>query len=303
MSSTQVIVSQSTTNQYFVTVDSNYRDAAQYPNSTDFGVSFKTKDQNANYPLGLPVDPTQMFPRFTIDKNFNRFDFACRGGIFTSSQVDSQGNIILGGVIKHDMFAENGDNFQITYQDQVLFQIIGTIYEDAPFVAKFTSSYTPIWMITKQQTFVYSTNTQGQKTQQCYIALNSDDSVLCMFDFANAPGSVSAGGSTLVKYVYNPTTQSSTIVPFRTFRYINPYQNLNATPVSQFIITPQPALPLPSCSCVGIFAFSADGNIYEQNGNPWGYHTFYTDGTLIPQLPSTIMVSTCSTDMVIIPMH
>jgi hypothetical protein len=56
---------------YYITIDSQYRNRNQYALPTDFGVSFQTTDKNGIYPQGEPLDPTQFFPRATIDKNFD----------------------------------------------------------------------------------------------------------------------------------------------------------------------------------------------------------------------------------------
>jgi hypothetical protein len=55
---------------YYVTIDSQFRNRDKYAIPTDFGVSFQTQNPNINYPQGEPIDTSQFFPRVTIDKNF-----------------------------------------------------------------------------------------------------------------------------------------------------------------------------------------------------------------------------------------
>lgn len=281
MSSTQVILSTSNTNQYYVTVDSNYRDESKYPLSTDFGVSFETKDPTLNYPQGVPVDKTQMFPRFTIDRNFNSFDFTCKGGYITSCKVDSVGNFIIAGVIQPNEINGGGDDFFFTYNNTVLFQLVGIIYFSAPFIVQVSSSYQPVWLLTMTQQLP---TTSVNITTYCSIDLNNDNSIMCMFDYSDAGGDIYTGGASFTRYYYTNNTLSSNVLS--SFRFITPYQDNALDAVAPFT-TASNNFKIPKCSTIGVFAFSNNGDIYQLNGNPWGYHSFYSAYSLINALPSS----------------
>lgn len=114
---------------YFVSIDSQYRDTNKYPLETDFGVSFKINDPYATYPdgsffypsaqqesqasnaynppglnpgvgiitgsgipyaQGTPLDSNKINPRITIDKNYNDTPFQVKGGtILQMVEVDT----------------------------------------------------------------------------------------------------------------------------------------------------------------------------------------------------------------------
>ncbi len=57
---------------YYVTMDSQYRDVGQYPTATDFGVSFQTKDKELEYPQGIPYDTTQFFSKSDDRQEFRK---------------------------------------------------------------------------------------------------------------------------------------------------------------------------------------------------------------------------------------
>ena len=109
-------MSLASTSQYYVTVDSQFRDQEKYPLDTDFGVSFQTKNPNLNYPQGLPVDKNEPFPRISIDKNFDNIGIQVKGGKITEYIVDSiTGDIIFSGVTStvEDVTDSNGNYLHI----------------------------------------------------------------------------------------------------------------------------------------------------------------------------------------------
>ena len=101
---------------YYVTIDSNYRDREQYPLETDFGVTFETKDPTLQYPQGEPVDTTQFFPRMTIDKNFDNSNIRVLNGKITSIAYDSnKGETLYAGI---QVISGQSNNFLIYNNSQ-----------------------------------------------------------------------------------------------------------------------------------------------------------------------------------------
>jgi len=152
-------MSLASTSQYYVTVDSQFKDQEKYPLDTDFGVSFQTKNSSLNYPQGLPLDPSQPYPRVTIDKNFDSIGIQVKGGKITEYIVDSvTGDIIFSGVTVNETNyiggipdSLSGRDFLILYNGKILFSLLGAIYHSSPFICRVSSSYIPQWLLMIKQ--------------------------------------------------------------------------------------------------------------------------------------------------------
>ena len=274
------------TSQYYVTVDSQFRDQEKYPLDTDFGVSFQTKNPNLNYPQGLPLDPSQPFPRIAIDKNFDSIGIQVKGGYITEYAVDSgTGDIIFSGVtVRGD---DNGNqvarDFLITYNGMILFSLVASIYHITPFICRLSSDYIPKWLIMIKQK-PQKTNTTLDST----FKLISNSSVYFMFDYTMFSGLNSNLGRTtdliyFEKYTYSSfyPNDNTNIVSVKTLNYSfeNYYSNYLYSPLYE-----------ESKAVIGIFAFDINGNPLYLNGHPWGYHSFsmntYYYGQIFDILPS-----------------
>jgi hypothetical protein len=246
---------------YYVTIDSNYRDREQYPLETDFGVSFETKDPTLQYPQGEPVDTTQFFPRMTIDKNFDNSNIRVLNGKITSIAYDSnKGETLYAGI---QVISGQSNNFLIYNNDEIIFsqfegisiaEIPGAIsnfqaFKDElqlPFLFKLDSSNNFVWLVLgalseiEQQTIA-----QLNKTVDVKVEINNSSDYLLAFDYVM--------NLSFFKFTFqNNITTSNNLG----YNIVSPYGN--------------------GLSAYAVTAFTTDGFQLVTNGNPWGYHNFYT---------------------------
>jgi hypothetical protein len=108
----------STNINYYLTLDSQFRNRNQYATSTDFGVSFVTQDSTTEYPQGEPLDSTQFFPRVTIDKNAEKSELRIVNGTSNNVIFDNVNkNYIYTGYIH---LADYTKSFTILYRDVIV---------------------------------------------------------------------------------------------------------------------------------------------------------------------------------------
>lgn len=266
------------TSQYYVTVDSQFKDQEKYPLDTDFGVSFQTKNSALNYPQGLPIDPSQPFPRITIDKNFDSIGIQVKGGNITEYMVDSiTGDIIFSGVTAKTEDVKDIDgnylhiarDFLITYNGGILFSLVASIYHQSPFICRVSSSYVPKWLVMiKQKPEKWNT------TLDSTFKLISNSSLYFMFDYTLDSNSNISLGTDLIyfeKYTYSTFDSSinTNIVSVKTLNYSfqNYYSQYSFKTYTSFIKDEGKAV-------LGVFAFDISGEPLQLNGHPWGYHQF-----------------------------
>ena len=57
----------STNRTFFIDINSEFRDTAQFPNPCDFALTFKTNTETGAFSYGVPVDPNNYFASTSID--------------------------------------------------------------------------------------------------------------------------------------------------------------------------------------------------------------------------------------------
>ena len=271
------------TSQYYVTVDSQFRDQEKYPIDTDFGVSFQTKNPNLNYPQGLSLDPSQPYPRISIDKNFDSIGVQVKGGKITEYIVDSvTGDIIFSGVtvIGDANITGTAKDFLILYNGNILFSLLRTIYHSSPFICRVSSTYIPKWLIMIKQK-----PTKTNTTLDSTFKLISNSSLYFMFDYTLSSGlNTSIREKDLIyfeKYTYSSFDNNinTNIATVKTLNYS--FENYYTQYIENIVET-KPVL--------GVFAFDINGESLQLNGHPWGYQQFamntYYYGQTFSMIPS-----------------
>jgi len=262
-------MSLSSTAQYYVTVDSQFRDQQKYPLDSNFGVSFSTKDPSLNYPQGLPIDQNQPYPRVSIDKNFDSIGIQVKGGKITEYVVDSvTGDIIFSGVTTPGDNSGNqiGRDFLILYNGYVLYSILYSIYHSSPFICRVSSTYVPKWLVMMKQK-----PTKTNTTLDSTFKLISNSSVYFGFDY-----NISSGLN------ISSTYRELDLINFEKYTYSNyvPFSNTNIVNIkvldydfknyyTDYISTIE-----QTKAVFGVFAFDINGDPLQVNGHPWGYHQF-----------------------------
>jgi hypothetical protein len=246
---------------YYVTIDSNYRDRESFPLESDFGVSFETKNSSLQYPQGQPLDSTQFFPRMTIDKNFKSLNVKVSNGVITDVIHDKNTNETL--YAGYQITNGESNNFMIYFNDQIIYSQFQTVsiypipdfitnyqaYKDTlqlPFLFKLSSSNELVWFIIGALADVDKQTYAGlNKTYYVQANINDSGNYFLSFDYQ------------LNLSFYQTTIQNNTENTISLgYDIINPYGN--------------------GMTAFSIVGFSSDGMKLFTNNVPWGYHNFYT---------------------------
>ena len=278
-------MSLSSTAQYYVTIDSQFRDQQKYPLDSNFGVSFETRNPNLNYPQGLPIDQNQPYPRITIDKNFDNVGIQIKGGKITEYVTDTiTGDIIFSGVTTPGENDGNqiGRDFLILYNGYILYSVLYSIYHSSPFICRVSSNYTPKWLIMMKQKPEKTNTTLDSK-----FKLISNSSVYFGFDYTMS-SSINVSS----------TYRELDLINFEKYTYMNYNPLSNSNPVNIKVLdydfknyyTDYLRDTNETKSIFGIFAFDINGDPLQVNGHPWGYQQFAMNtsyyGQIFSMLPS-----------------
>jgi hypothetical protein len=257
---------------YYINIDSEYRDRNQYPQPTDFAVSFKTRDKTLQYPKGLPVDPTQMFPRVTIDKNYNNSKLYIPNANINNYIFDSVGYSTI--YCGYTNLSATNSNFQIVYDDDILFTsflnlsipLSDSNQYSLPFLFSIAEDHTLNWVIYAIPANPTKQTYQGVNNSRNAIVNLLLNSFQIMFDYQSNLNFYRVG--------FSPTTNQQ-LDPVLLYSAINPYGN--------------------GLTSYSIIVLGLDGNYPITNSNEdatplstvyYGIHNFYTraseDGSSAP---------------------
>jgi len=238
---------------YYVVVDSEFRDRELYPLETDFGVTFETSSPSGTYPQGQPVDPSQFFPRVTIDKNFESQNIKILNGEITDIKVDpNTGLRYYAGVQRTNA---NSDNFVILYNEEIIFSDVESITIaksfivdeeelQLPFLFKLSGDNKIEWFIIGALSELEYQTYQGyNKTRDVRISINNSSQIFLLYDYKSNLSFYKVVNGFYLNLNYN---------------IINPYGN--------------------GVSALGIVAFNVEGTQLFTNNHPWGYGNVFTAG-------------------------
>jgi hypothetical protein len=74
----------SSSNSYFLNVNTYFRDVDKYPNPCDFGISFNRFSGTGTFVQGSPLNPSAFFQQCSIDPDFKDSDLS-----FTNATIDN----------------------------------------------------------------------------------------------------------------------------------------------------------------------------------------------------------------------
>jgi hypothetical protein len=230
-----------TTPSYYVTIDSEFRDDQKYPFPTDFSVKFKdttTGTQVLGVPTGANIEES-FFTPLQIDPDFKTIDLRIRNGSITNVKRVGSTKFLACGLCIPKPNTVTSD--MIVYQDNT--EYVRIPCNQAEGIKSFLlcmdydgSSYIFNWIIYFQGTSNY--------TQRCSFELDVNNNIYFLFDFNS--NYINVRLQTYPNYSSGFTELFSNIA--------NPTSTLN--------------------SCLGLFAFTINGNIYYIDGHNWGYHLY-----------------------------
>lgn len=288
---------------YYVSVDSQYRDDSKYPLETDFGVKFKPSDIYATYPdqsffypeiaelytntgaynpvnlapnpstitgsgevypKGEPLVSNQVYPRVTIDKNYENSLVTMEGGnIIQMKEVGD--TIYVGAILSNPPY--NVGNFKINVKGDLMFQGSFLSAQSVPVFATIkrtgtdTYTYGNCYILDAFQTspFVGFDNKSYLIDMQINTTLG-----FChvMFDFTAYKFRLRR-----VPAINDPNQFTDQYIPIV-------FEKQIAVPQTSWVEEP---LVLSKWSNVAIVGFNSElSGLYIFNNTPWGYHQFYT---------------------------
>ena len=244
---------------YYVVVDSEFRDRELYPLETDFGVTFETRSSTGTYPQGQPVDPSQFYPRVTIDKNFDKQNLKIVNGEITDIKVDQVTNKKYYAGVQRTTALSN--NFVILYNDEIIFSDVATITIDKDYVNDYEQLDIPFLFTLDDENKIewilvgylsepeYQTYQGYNKTKDVRLSINNSSQIIMLFDYKS---NISFYKITITSGIIN--------TEYLNYNIINPYGN--------------------GVSALGIVAFDTNGLQLRVNNHPWGYGNIYTAGSV-----------------------
>jgi hypothetical protein len=126
-----------TSNNYFLNIDTYYRDVGKYPNPCDFGISFNRFDGTGTFVQGDPINSTSFFEQVSIDPDYkdNNLQFVNA----TLNQINrTTTSLTISGLYDFTK------NFSINYLNTNLYTHTGYVY---PMTSPYPNSIYYITMI------------------------------------------------------------------------------------------------------------------------------------------------------------
>jgi hypothetical protein len=236
---------------YYLDISSLYRDLNEYPNPTDFAITFKTFSGTGFYVNGDPLNPdnaSDYFQQVSIDPDFYNVELTTQAASITQTQINTTDGLVFisgftelnstGFSILNAGTSIKDINFETGCQAAYLACISRTF-------AGFTGTFTFQWAAVAKDTG--EIQTEGQPlipdfTRNSIFTLDNTSSPAWLFDFATADISVE---------LYTKTSKVT-------------YANItNPTHTGSI--------------CTSVWYFDSAGSIKRVEGSDWGYHVLYSD--------------------------
>ena len=248
------------TNEYFVTIDSEFRDNEKYPIETDFAVKFQTGTSDNPFVKGVPVSNDFFIP-LQIDPNVIDNYFRVKGGTILNIQKITENSFILCGLITPDdndniftiqtypIPAEAGGDLAGTPSYTIISQEFEAPYFTSVYLCKITytnNTYVSNWFIYLDKTDIILVTENNSK--YCNFTIDVNNNIYFTFDF---------------------TAQ------FFTLKRISP-NSINPT------IYTVPNFTNALNACLALFAFDINGSNFYVDGHDWGYHLIGSTNDILP---------------------
>lgn len=255
---------------YTVQVDSRFRDLEKYPNSTDFGVSFKKRTSTSPFVEGIPVNNEASNSSLTnfkipvsIDPDFDNDLFQILNGKITNLKAIDENNIILSGIFTGNKlsFYQNDMSTDIQFSESDLIISIDN-NNFSVFLIKF-SRFENIWSF-NWAVFVKQTDE--------FIALN-DPTISCSFDI----------NQNNICFLTNFSCPKIYLQSLTSLSVQNNKENITLYEIyNPDNITKTDTYPYKLNNCLFYTIFDNDGNIKYTDNHPWGYNIISSNHNIIP---------------------
>ena len=253
----------STTNNYFLNVNTYFRDTDKYPNPCDFGINFSRFDATGTFVQGLPENVNSLFQQISIDPDYLDNDLQFVNATITQMSREDT-SLLVSGIFDFTL------NFQINYKNINLYYSTGYTYSTSPITGAYGSMYVPdmklpflvkfnfdkdavipysiAWIFYIQPTLVpdiYKNNTTKTSFQ-----LSTNNNIYYLFDFSLRYFDFiiyKNGISTIISSAGNPT-----IDPRLRYELMGNYGYV----------------------CLCLVYIDKDGDVGITNDHAYGYHIF-----------------------------
>ena len=255
------------TNNYFLNVNTYFRDVDKYPNPCDFGISFNKFTGTGTFVQGAPLNPSSFFQQCSIDPDFGDDDLRLINATINNiNRTDTE--VVVSGLFDLTL------DFQIKYKNTTLYLKTGTSFAGYPSDIVWNTVEMPIPFLIK---FAYDSNADIPYSISwlTYIKPTSIPNI-----FYNSSR----------KATFHITDTGNIYFMFDfTMRYFNFIIEKNYT---EIIITSVSNPTIPSdltddflgnygSVCVCLTYLDKDGDVGITNGHAYGYHIFSNTYDLI----------------------
>lgn len=256
---------------YTVQVDSRFRDLEKYPNTTDFGVSFKKRISTTPFVEGLPVNNeangtngTNFNLPVSIDPDFDNDLFQIVNGKITNMKAIDANNVVLCGIFTGEELSFYQKDLNSIYNSPSYLIVSLPNNNNSTFLVKFSrieNAWTFNWVIVSKQ-------------PDGYIALD-DPEINCSFDIDTNNSNISFMFNFSSPKIYIQSLTSLSVQndnQYFTIYEANHPDNLTKTETYPYALN----------NCLIYSLFDYNGNVKYVDNHPWGYNIISSNHNIIP---------------------
>jgi photosystem II stability/assembly factor-like uncharacterized protein len=240
---------------YNVQIDSRYRDIQNYPNPTDFAVSFKAPSSTGTYVQGVPINAgtgpagNGFFSPLQIDPDFNTSEFKVINGTIQNLKAIDADNILACGLVLGTPFsALQGNTVLISSTSSFTYVPLFLIR-----MSRNQGQWTLNWMIFINQGSSYPIQSTLDNVSRTTFQIDSQNNIFFAFDFK---------------------------VPQFDLRIVTPEDITTFGSAAQGTTIYTVKNPTDGLKCMAIFSFDQSGDLNYINGHPWGYHILSSNNNI-----------------------
>jgi hypothetical protein len=178
-------MSSTPTANYYVTVDSQFRNLEKYPYDTDFGVTFQEPTSTGPFVTGLPISggnntTNNYFTPLQIDPDYISSYWKLTNGIITNFKQLSTGETFICGLMDG-----SGQAFTITYKGTAFVTVNPADYDiNGAFLIKFTEDFTYGTILFNWIVCLKRNSLDTNEITRSIFDLSSQNDIYFMFDFS-----------------------------------------------------------------------------------------------------------------------
>ena len=236
----------SSTQNYFIDINSQFRDTDKYPNPCDFALTFKTNPATGTFSYGVPTSNENFYTNCSIDPDFDSVNVQILNSIIDNLKKTSDDITFICG---HTIVGKTPTI--VTPTETIVFP--STVYTGSNgfFVCKFSNgnNYKFDWGVYSDINESLPSNTINS-TSSCHFQFDFSNNLVIEFDFnASIIDCINIDSSSIKKRILtmsNPNTSNSVVQ--------------------------------------AIIKLDQQGSLGQYSGRSWGYHIMSSNVDLIPTI-------------------